>query len=138
MNALYSQRLGTFHIPQDLYVEIQNFLLKKGVYINTSFGNGPSQKIKILDKAFAMLKLHNYTQHNIKREFFLFPLVENLKNVITKDVQPRYYNRKLSDLTEFWKERWCVPRSERFEDWKKFNGKRFANKIKKDALNGKT
>lgn len=134
----YTKGSGTFHIPQDLYVEIQNFLLKKGVYINTSFGNGPSQKIKILDKAFAMLKLHNYTQHNIKREFFLFPLVENLKNVITKDVQPRYYNRKLSDLTEFWKERWCVPRSERFEDWKKFNGKRFANKIKKDALNGKT
>ncbi len=134
----FTKGSGTFHIPQDLYVDIMKYLSKKGVNVKTTFGNGPSRKIKLLDKAFSMLELGEYTYHNIQREFFLFPLAKNLKNVIAKDVQPRYYNRKLNDLTEFWKERWCVPRSERFDDWKKFNGKRFVNKIKKDALNGQT
>ena len=103
--------------------------------MSTTFGNGPSRKIKLLDKAFSMLDLEGYTNHNIKREFFLFPLVKNLGNVISKNVNPVYYNRKLHELTEFWKERWCIPRSERFLDWKTFDEKRFLSKTKREIIN---
>lgn len=132
----FTKGSGTFHIPQELYVEIMNYLSKKGVNVSTTFGNGPSRKVKLLDKAFSMLELGDYTYHNIQREFFLFPLAKNLKNVIAKNVQPKYYIRKLNDLNGFWKERWCVPRSERFDDWKQFDGKEFTTKIKNEALNG--
>lgn len=130
----FTKGAGTFHIPQQVYVETLKYLSKQGVNVSTTFGNGPSRKIKLLEKAFSMLHLGDYTYHNIQREFFLFPLAENLKTVIAKDVRPKYYNRKLVDLTAFWRERWCIPRSERFNDWKNFNGKKFADIIKKEAL----
>ena len=121
----FTKGSGTLHISQEIYSEIQKYLLKRGVCVSTTFGNGPSRKIKLLNKALTMLKLNEYSYHNILREFFLFPLAKNLNNVINKEVKPYYYNRKLNNLTDFWKERWCVPRSFRFDEWKKFNGKRF-------------
>lgn len=129
----FTKGSGTFHIPQDLYSEIAKYLSRKGVNVETTFGNGPSRKMKLLYIAFTMLGLPKYQYHNIQREFFLFPLAKNLKNVIANEVKPRYYNRKLSDLTEYWKERWCVPRSERFDDWKDFDAKRFLITTKKNV-----
>ncbi len=133
----FTKGSGTFHITQQLYIEIQKYLSKRGVDVSTTFGSGPSRKIKLLDKAFSMLELGEYTYHNIKREFFLFPLAKNLTSVIVKNVRPKYYSRKLNDLTDFWKNRWCIPRSQRFDDWKKFNGKRFLNSIKIKTLKDK-
>lgn len=133
----FTKGSGTFHIPQELYIDILEFLSKRGTNVSTTFGNGPSRKIKLLDKAFSMLELGEYTYHNIQREFFLFPLAKNLKNVIAKNVQPRYYNRKLIELTDFWKERWCMPRSKRNTDWQQFNGNQFSYKLMNEALNGR-
>ena len=134
----FTKGSGTFHIPQELYIDILTFLSQKGINNKTSFGNGPSRKIKLLDKAFGMLDLGQFTYHNIQREFFLFPLTKDLKQVISKGYKPDYYDRKLIDLTQFWKERWCIPRSERFSDWKKFNGEELVNKIMKESVNGNT
>lgn len=130
INLGFTKGYGTFHIPQHLYTEILNFLSESDINVSTTFGNGPSRKIKLLDKAFSMLGISGYTNHNIRREFYLFPLAKNLNNVISKNVRPIYYNRKLDDLANYWKERWCLPRSERFTDWKSFNEKRFLYKTK--------
>jgi len=121
----FTKGAGTFHISQELYIEIQKYLIKRGINVSTTFGNGPSKKIKLLAQAFDILGLPEYTYHNIQREFFLFPLTKNLKNVISKNVKPKYYNRKLDELTNFWKKRWCVPRSERFDTWKKYDANLF-------------
>lgn len=134
----FTKGYGTFHIPQDIYVDIIKYLSKNGINVETTFGNGPSRKIKLLDTAFSMLNLGDYTSHNIQREFFIFPLVKNLKEVISKDKKPLYYNRKLADLNNFWKQRWCVPRSHRFNNWKLFNGESFIHQLKKEALNDKS
>jgi len=131
----FTKGSGTFHIPQNIYIEIIKYLANEGINVGTTFGNGPSRKIKLLDIAFTMLKLPEYHFHNIQREYFLFPLVKNLMDVIAEDVQPRFYDRKLIDLTNFWKERWCMPRSMRFDEWKSFDGKLFIDKIKNKALN---
>jgi hypothetical protein len=132
----YTKGAGTFHIPQELYLDIKEFLIKKDVKVGTSFGNGPSRKLKLLDMVFSQLKLPKYHFHNIQREFFFFPLAINVKNVIANNEKPLYYDRELSDLVSFWKKRWCVPRSTRNEEWKSFNGKVFIDKIKNEALNG--
>ena len=93
--------------------------------------------MKIIDTAMSKLNLNNYTYHNIQREFFLFPLAKNLKTVISKNVIPRYYNRKLNDMTNFWKERWAIPRSQKFNDWKEFKGEIATKKLINELLNGK-
>ena len=124
----YTKGSGTFHITEELYFEIQKFLQKRNVDINTTFGYGPSRKMKLLDTAFSMLDLQEYHYHNIQREFFLFPLAKNLNNIIEKGVRPIYFQRALQDLTEFWKERWAIPRSIRDKSWMDFNAELFLNK----------
>ena len=133
----YTKGSGTFHIPENLYNDIKVFLRRRKVDTSTTFGHGPSRKMKIIDTAMSKLNLNNYTYHNIQREFFLFPLAKNLKTVISKNVIPRYYNRKLNDMTNFWKERWAIPRSQKFNDWKEFKGEIATKKLINELLNGK-
>lgn len=128
----YTKGSGTFHITEDIYTEIQKFLKRRKIDVNTTFGYGPSRKIKLLDQAFSLLGLNEYHYHNIAREFFIFPIAKNLSNVIEKGVKPVYYQRKLEDLTTFWKNRWAIPRSERETDWLNFNGQTFLTTAKRN------
>jgi hypothetical protein len=131
----YTKGSGSFHIPEALYKEIQEFLKDNGIDVSTSFGSGPSRKIKLLYTAFRLLKLPDYSYHNLKREFFLFPLTSNLQNIIQKKEEPKYFNRPLEELVEFWKHRWCIPRTNRNSHWKLFDSESFYKNIKKEILN---
>ncbi len=132
----YTKGSGTFHISQNIYIDIQKFLIKNGVDVNTTFGYGPSRKLKLLDIAFNLLGLGEYTYHNIQREFFLFPLANNIQNVINKNATPKYSSRRLNEMTEYWKERWAIPRSLRMLEWKEFDANKFISVAIKSALNG--
>lgn len=131
----YTKGSGTFHISQEIYSEIQKYLIRRGHDVRTGFGQGPSRKIKLLREAFLSLGLPDYQFHNIQREFFIFPLAENLEKVIQKKIKPKFFNRKLSDLTKFWRERWAVGRAERSEELKQFNAQLFVNEIIEEVLN---
>lgn len=128
----YTQGSGTFHVSQELYSEMQIFLKRNKVDVNTTFGYGPSRKIKLLDKAFSLLDLEEYHYHNIMREYFLFPIAKNLENVIKNSVRPIYFQRPLCDLTKFWKERWAIPRSSRDTSWKAYDAKSFFTSTKRN------
>ncbi|HET9055483.1 MAG TPA: Druantia anti-phage system protein DruA [Chitinophagaceae bacterium] len=128
----YTKGSGTFHISEELYSKIIKFLKRRGVDINTTFGYGPSRKVKLIDKAFSLLGLSEYHYHNVQREFFIFPIAKNIDNVISKGVRPVSYNRPLTQLAEYWKERWAIPRSLRQEDWKAFDGNKFITATKRN------
>jgi len=127
----YTKGSGTFHIPEELYLEILEFLAKRGVDTSRGFGHGPSRKLKLISLAFKYLHLPKFEYHGIQREFYLFPLVKNLKEVINKGEKPIWIDRPFDKLVEYWKERWAIPRAERKPDWKNFNKNRFFRKIKK-------
>jgi len=120
---------GTFHLPQELYEEALLFLQQKGIDTKRGYGTGPSRKLKLVDTAFRHLKIPTFTFHNIKRGYYFFPNVKNLKNVLHKNKRPLWYNRPFAELSNFWKERWCIPRSERMDSWKDFNSDKFFRKI---------
>jgi hypothetical protein len=128
----YTKGSGTFHVSQELYSEMQTFLKRRNVDVNTTFGYGPSRKIRLLDKAFSLLNLDEYHYHNIMREYFLFPIAKNLENVIKKGVRPIYFQRQLCDLTKFWRERWAIPRSIRDASWKAYDAKSFLTSTKRN------
>ena len=131
----YTKGSGSFHISELLYEEIKEFLKDNDIMVNTTFGNGPSRKIKLLREAFRLLDMPDYSYHNLRREFFLFPLASNLKEVIQENVPPKYYNRPLSDLVGYWKKRWCLPRTERNKEWMQFDGQEFFERqLKKHEL----
>ena len=132
----YTKGFGSFHIPESLYKKIIIFLEQNNISTQRHFGYGPSKRIKLLDTAFSLLGLDKFTQHRIKREFFLFPIAKNLHNVILKDQKPKYYSYTFNELNNYWLERWGLPRSYRDETWKKFEAKKFLNlQIKNYGLN---
>jgi hypothetical protein len=130
----YTQGSGSFHLPEAIYLELLKFLEKKGTNIVRHYGNGPSRKLKLLDKALSMLDLDNFTFHGIKREFYIFPLVKNLKEVIHNRQKPQWYDRPLPKLLEFWKTRWALPRSQAMDNWKNFQSEIFFNKAENDLV----
>jgi hypothetical protein len=127
----YTKGSGTFHIPEELYIEILKFLSKKGIDTSRGYGHGPSRKLKLISLAFKHLDLPNFEYHGIQREFYLFPLVKNLKDVIKRKEKPIYINRPFNELVDYWKYRWALPRAERRPEWKKFEAKKFFKKVER-------
>ncbi len=121
----FTSGAGTFHLPQELYEELLLFLEQEGIDTKRGYGTGPSRKLKLVDLGFKKLGLKNitgsYIFHNIKRGYYLFPHIKNLHSVIQKNKRPLWYNRPFKELTDFWLQRWCVPRSERKKGWRDFN-----------------
>ena len=128
----YTKGVGSFHISEELYKEILKMLAKEGIDVfNREFGNGPSKKVKFLRQSFQMLDLPGFHYHGIKREFFLFPLVKNLKEVINKSQKPIWNNYSLESMIDYWKERWGIPRTKRMPSWRDFSVKKYFNKVDK-------
>lgn len=125
----YTKGSGTFHIPEEIYQEILKYLNSLGVETITCFGSGPSKRIKFISNALRRLDLTNFHYHNIKREFFLFPLVQNLNEVISRNEKPLFHDYSFEELFQFWKLRWGIPRSERDNSWMNFNAKDYLNSI---------
>ena len=127
----YTQGTGTFHIPEELYEELLKFLENQGVNVARGYGYGPSRKLKLISLGLKYLGLPKFEYHGIKREFYLFPLVKNLKEVIREDKKPIWINRPFNDLVDYWKERWAIPRAERMPDWKKFDSNKFFKRVER-------
>lgn len=117
----YTRGSGSFHIPEELYRGILEFLERKGVDTARGYGHGPSRKLKLLSLGLEYLGLPKFEYHGIKREFYLFPLVKNLKEIIHEHQKPVWHDRPFEKLEDYWKERWAQPRAKRNHKWKNFN-----------------
>lgn len=130
----YTQGSGSFHISEKIYLEIIKFLEERGHNVSRGYGNGPSRKVRLIEKGLNLLGLKNATYHNIKREFFLFPLVDNLNEVIGNGSEINYFDRPFAALSEYWLDRWAIPRSERDTSWLGFNANKFILDTSKNYL----
>jgi len=124
----YTQGSGTFHIPEELYVELLDFLKSKKIDITRGYGHGPSRKLKLISLGLNYLGLPKSEYHGIKREFYLFSLVKELRGVIQQRQEPIWVDRPFNKLADYWKERWAIPRAERMPEWKIFNSDNFLKK----------
>jgi hypothetical protein len=125
---------GTFHIPQTLYDKILSFLEKEGFDVKRGYGTGPSRKLRLINLAFRKLNVETFSFHNIKRGYYLFSNVRNLQEVIQKNEVPQWYDRPFEQLLDFWKKRWCIPRSHRTGSWKHFDSSAYFNDVE-DQIN---
>lgn len=125
----YTKGSGSFHISEKLYQDIVTMLDEKGFDTGREYGNGPSRKMKLIEKGLSILGIKNGIYHNVPREFFLFPLVSNLRAVIHDGEQPNHLNRTFSELFGKWHERYCLPRSERDKSWKTFDAAVFLQEV---------
>lgn len=125
----YTKGSGTFHIPEDLYKEILKHLKNQGLDITRGYGYGPSRKLKLISLGLKYLEIPRFEYHGIKREFYIFPLAKNLKQVIQKKERPIWFDRPFNNLVDYWKERWAIPRAERIPEWKNFESDKFFKKV---------
>jgi len=127
----YTQGSGSFHIPEGLYKEILEFLAEKGVDVVRGYGHGPSRKLKLLSVGLRYLGLTSFEFHGIKREFYLFPFVKNLREVIHHQQKPAWFDHPFHELENYWRERWAMPRAARKPEWKRFKTAEFFEKTGK-------
>lgn len=105
---------GTCYFSDELYQKMKNFhkkLLPEKPVIG--FGTGPKIKLQVISRVLAELRLpQSYTQHNIKREVFIIPHIENLENFLAgSGEKPIYNDQSFNDLAKFWKQHYCLPRA---------------------------
>ncbi len=131
----YTQGSGTFHIPNWLYKELIKYLDRRGYETKRSFGNGPSRKLRLIDQALQSLDFSTGAKHGIKRAVYLFPLAKNLPNIIKNNKRPIWNHRTEKELTDYWKARWSIPRSKKFNDYKKFNSENYIKQVIRDINN---
>lgn len=128
----YTQGSGTFHVPNALYEKLILYLKKKNYDVGRGYGNGPSRKLRLIDQALSELGFQNGAVHGIQRAVYLFPLAKNLEKVIQKGVKPKWHRRPINSMTNFWRERWAIPRSERDQSYLEFNHEEFVKKTMAD------
>jgi hypothetical protein len=121
----FTSGYGTFHLPNDLYISLLGLLKREGVDVRRGYGTGPSRKLRLVRRGFEFLRLPNFAFHDVKRGYYLFPNVTNLKSVLHKRAKPRWKNLPFDSLAGHWQERWCVPRSLRRPEWKEFEAAKF-------------
>mgnify|MGYP000477653275 CR=1 FL=1 len=115
----YTEGYGTFHL-MELYPLFREFLERQGISTRGGFGTGPRRKWQTMVRALERLGLSaDLLRHGIKREVFLFRLIENLEGYMEgRDPEPIYRNLPFSALVTWWRERWLLPRAERVDGWR--------------------
>lgn len=107
----YSNGFGSFHIPNEIYEKLLVVLSDVGVNVKRGCGNGPSRKMRLIQKGMNELGYKNGGFHGVKRAIYLFPFAKNTKEMIMDRCQaPLWHHRQETDLTDFWKNRWILPR----------------------------
>ena len=117
----YTKGFGTLHL-EEIYPQIVEWLVNSERHVPAGFGNGPKVRWQNIMRALTDLNLSkHYLEHGLKRQVYIFELVENLLGVLHDHQTPSF--RKFEDdcWSEYWRERWCLPRAQRNPDWYHFD-----------------
>ena len=103
----------------ELYPLFRQYLEQEGVSTKGGFGTGPRIKWQTMVRALERLGFsRNLLRHNVQREAFLFPLIENLQDYMEGRIsEPVYRDLPFDELASWWKDRWLLPRSKRVLEW---------------------
>lgn len=124
----YTQGFGSFHIPDDIYRGMLDYLSSLGIDITRGYGSGPSRKMRLISMSMSHLGFSCRARHGIKRGLYLLTSLKNLKEVVSEDTPPRYVKLSVEDLSDFWKERWIVPRLKDRAEYMNFEAAKYIEK----------
>lgn len=116
----YSSGWGHFHISDELYKKMTDFLksIKSNEINKSKYGHGANYKMRILRDVFKALELDiNNLRHKIQRELLIMPLSENFRNYLTNKEDNLIKNPNfLKVISDKSLERWILPRAKRIKD----------------------
>ena len=115
---------GHFHIPEEIFKSMLDILARrKHPYAKGNrFGNGPNWKIRVIRQATTELGLdQNLLLHGIQRQVYLAPLAKNTRSFLLGNSEnPQYLTLSTGEITQFWRDRWGIPRSKRCPGWRQW------------------
>lgn len=122
----YTSGWGHFHIPDDLFSLIREYLSGIGdEYANNHrFGDGPNWKLRAVRKTLSVIGMDpDLLRHGIAREVFACPLAKNAKAVLAGNAKRANFADlpSLEEAALAARERWVIPRAERrpeFRVWR--------------------
>ena len=119
----YTGGWGHFHIPDDLFAELRDYLREIGhKYADLHcYGEGPNWRMRTTRTALESLGFEeDMLRHGIQREVFICTLAENaLKILRTGKGKPDLSTLQTADsVARLAVERWMLPRSQRMPEYK--------------------
>ena len=119
----YTGGWGHFHIPDDLFAELRNYLREIGhPYADLhGYGQGPNWRLRTTRTALEALGFNNdMLRHGVKREVFLCELAVNAAKLLRvgkgrPDLSSLLSAREVAQLAV---ERWMLPRAERQPEYR--------------------
>ena len=126
----YTNGYGNFHL-QRLYPIFKQYLAAEGISIQGGYGTGPKRSWQIIRQTLDRIGISgDILKHGIKREAFLFRLIDNLEDYLEgKPGTPVYRDLPFENLADYWNERWLIGRSERVDGWHKWESQEIANSL---------
>lgn len=117
----YTLGYGTLHL-EHLYDQICTYLKMFDDFTYGGFGNGPKVRWQNIARALVRVGLPNtLLRHGVKREVFLYRLVDGLKEGMSGGAFGAPLQLPEKDFANYWRERWAVPRAQRFPEWNQGN-----------------
>lgn len=126
----YTKGSGSFHIPNSLFEDFIKYLGKRNYDVRRGYGSGPSRKMRLITQAMECLGIPNGASHGIKRAIYIFPLARNLEDVIKNKKKPIWIDRNIDEITEYWRERWLLPRLNNKKEHLEFFADKFIEETK--------
>lgn len=123
----YTTGFGTLHL-EHLYQGLCDHLKMLGRFKEGGFGSGPRVRWQNIVRALNAVNLPaSMLQHGVKREVFLYRLVDDLESGMSGDSFGSPIALSESDYSNYWLNRWALPRAERFPTWNEANGVEIVN-----------
>ncbi|MDI3478536.1 MAG: hypothetical protein PWQ59_2061 [Thermoanaerobacterium sp.] len=109
---------GTLHLTDETLHFMRKLLEEKRIVIGNNFGDGPSWRMRVIRAAGDILGFDTdfLLHHSFKRKIYYIPLAKNTLEFLNGNAKkPDYYDYPMTDLINFWKERWLNNRKTRLD-----------------------
>ncbi|MYF99915.1 DUF4338 domain-containing protein [Candidatus Poribacteria bacterium] len=118
----HTQGFGEFHFSNGIYGSLIAYAKSNATATasHESWGPGFRNKQEVVQKALGKLGLpKSWLNHGIKREIYVAPLAENTRAFLCgNDSELNYYDQPISELFNWYRERWLLPRSKQSKQYK--------------------
>lgn len=120
----FTQGYGEFHFSNGIYQAMAEYAAANAepTAKKESWGKGFRNRREVVRKCLASLEIKSdWTFHGIQREVFAVPLAHNTQAFLRgENSKLRWFDQSVANLSDFFKERWLLPRSLRNQsycDW---------------------
>lgn len=119
----FTEGFGHFQFSDQLFADLASHVETTQTLRGNRYGEGPNWKIRTLRTALESLGLPgDLLRHGLRREVFLAPLGVAWRAFLRGETDTmQWYRYELDDLARHYRERWAVPRSQRFGEWRSFD-----------------